>query len=109
MAPPGNPESVTVTGLANPFWPTTETINVELELSTSAVILAGDSIMLKSLDGGGGGGDAGDAPHPTRLPSHRKMQAPPKALHSVINGARITHFADMHFQVRSVETSDASR
>lgn len=92
VAPPGNPESVRVTGLANPFWPTTETVNVELELSTSAVIVAGDSIMLKSLGGGGGGGgDAGDAPHPTRLPSHRKTQAPPKALDSVIDGTRISY------------------
>jgi len=92
VAPLGNPESVMVTGLANPFWPTTETVNVEVELSGSAVMVAGDSVMPKSLGGGGGGGeDAGDAPHPTRLASHKKMQAPPNALRSVIDGARITH------------------
>jgi hypothetical protein len=90
VAPLGNPESVMVTGLANPFWPTTETVNVEVELSGSAVMVAGDSVMPKSL-GGGGGEDAGDAPHPPRLASHKKMQAPPKALRSVIDGARITH------------------
>lgn len=87
VAPSGNPESAMVTGLANPFWPTTETVNFELELPASAAIAAGDSIILKSL--GGGGGDAGDATHPTRLPSHRKIQAPPKPLHSVMDGRRI--------------------
>lgn len=88
MAPAGNPETVTLTGLANPFWPTTETVKLVLELSTSAVIVAGDSTMPKSL-GGGGGEEGAEPPHPTRLPSHRKTQAYPKARYSVADGTRI--------------------
>jgi len=51
VAPSGNPENVTLTGSANPFWLVIETVK-DVAPPASAVMVAGDTAMLKSLGGG---------------------------------------------------------
>jgi hypothetical protein len=87
VTPAGNPERVIVTGSGNPFCPTIDMVNVEVESPASAVIVAGDSVMLKSLAGDCEGGDgAGPLPQPTKLPTQSQIQTAIPTLTRVVGG-----------------------
>jgi hypothetical protein len=71
VTPAGKSEIAIVTGSENPFWAVVETVKAELELFVSAVIVAGDTFMLKSLVA-----ELAVPPaHPTRVDSHNAIQA----------------------------------
>jgi hypothetical protein len=72
VTPAGNPEILTVTGSANPFCPAIDTENAEFESPALAVIVPGESAMLKSFAAGGEVG-VDPPPQPARLPMHSQI------------------------------------
>ncbi len=74
MTPAGKPEIAIVTASVNPFLAVVETVKVALELPASAVIVAGDTLMSKSLVPGLVGEGAGPLPQPTKVDNHNAIQ-----------------------------------
>lgn len=85
VTPAGNPEIVIVTGSVNPFSPVIDTVSVEVESPASAVIAAGETVMLKSLAGDGEVG-VDPPPQPTKLPTHTEIHAITKARTGIPGG-----------------------
>lgn len=56
VTPAGNPDSVTVTGLLNPFLGVNEMVTAELVFPTTADAETEERLSVKSGRGGGGGG-----------------------------------------------------
>ena len=73
VAPAGKPEMATVTESEKPFSAAVETVKAELELPATAVIVPGETLMVKSLGPGlGGGADA--LPQPINVDNQNAMQ-----------------------------------
>jgi hypothetical protein len=83
VAPAGKPEIAIDTESANPFCPAVETVKLELEVSGSAVTVAGDTMTLKSLGAVLVVGGADPLPHPTRVDNHNATQTMYKEPESV--------------------------